>query len=210
MKSEQKLGKQKVKLALALALGALISGVSSAQADDKGQSVRVDKGQSAAEKDVQVRIQIGTPIYRGPVYTAPVYAPPVYAPPVHARPVYSAPAYPVPVAVTPVQVYETHHGHGHGRHKPHHRHHRHHGHSGANYGHGYAPAQYWVPAHQVWRGSGWVTISGFYTTNYVRAIPAPVYEPQPSHVAPGWLWVRGHWRWGSVDWVWSPGAWVRF
>lgn len=72
-----------------------------------------------------------------------------------------------------------------------------------------APARYWVPAHQVWRSGVWLTIPGFYNTSYVEPIPPEVYEVQPRHVYPGWLWVRGHWHWSGGNWRWAPGIWVR-
>jgi hypothetical protein len=72
-----------------------------------------------------------------------------------------------------------------------------------------APARYWVPAHQVWRAGAWLTVPGFYSASYVEPIPPEVYEVQPRHVYPGWLWVRGHWHWNGGNWQWARGIWVR-
>lgn len=75
--------------------------------------------------------------------------------------------------------------------------------------HGVQVTQHWVPNHHVWRGGVWISIPGFYTTNYVPPMPAAQYELQPSRTYPGWAWVRGHWYWGGVEWIWTPGVWVR-
>jgi hypothetical protein len=147
------------------------------------------------EKDLRISIQLGQPV--------PVYQ-------------YRAPVQPVLVQPAPVVIYEDrqHDSRGHGRHNNHRNHgrysHADHGH--ANHNHHYydqPQARYWVPAHQIWRGGVWMTSPGFYTTSYVAPIPAPLYEPQPRVVSPGWLWVRGHWAWGGVQWSWAPGVWVR-
>ena len=87
-------------------------------------------------------------------------------------------------------------GHGHG-----HRHHRHY--------YREAPrATYWVPSHQIWRSGIWVSLPGFYSDNYVPAMPAVVYEPAPRYAHPDFIWVRGFWAWGGVTWIWNRGHWV--
>jgi hypothetical protein len=150
-----------------------------AQADDK------------KEKDLRISVHLGHP--------APVY---------YQR----APVQQVVVRPAPVVIYEDRHDHhrhalhrGHGRYS-----HVDHGHSNRGQSHYDQPqARYWVPAHQIWRGGVWMTSPGFYTNSYVAPMPAPLYEPQPRVVSPGWLWVRGHWAWGGVEWSWAPGIWIR-
>lgn len=171
-----------------------------AQADDK------------KEKDLRIRVHLGHP--------APVY---------YDR----APVQQVVVRPAPVVIYEDrqrnddrhrghsghsryqndqdHDNHGYASHRGHGRYsHGDHGHSNRGQSHYDQPqARYWVPAHQIWRGGVWMTSPGFYTNSYVAPIPAPLYEPQPRIVSPGWLWVRGHWAWGGVEWSWAPGIWIR-
>jgi hypothetical protein len=145
------------------------------------------------EKDLRINVQIGNP--------APGYY-------------YRAPVQQVIVRPAPVVVYEDSH-YGHGRHNAHRGHgHYNRGHVVNNRGYSHVEyeqpaARYWVPAHQIWRGGVWMTVPGFYTASYVAPIPAPLYEPQPRYVSPGWLWVRGHWAWGGLEWTWAPGTYIR-
>jgi hypothetical protein len=39
--------------------------------------------------------------------------------------------------------------------------------------------------------------------------PAPVAEIVPVAPAPGYEWVKGHYRWEANRWVWVPGHWRR-
>jgi hypothetical protein len=166
------------------------------------------------EKDLRINVQLGHP---GHGYY-------------HRAPVQQVVVRPAPVVIyedrhhngnrhrAPVVADRHHDGRGHGHDHHGHASHRNNGrYSHIDHGHGHhrnshydqPQARYYVPAHQVWRGGVWMTVPGFYTTNYVAPIPAPLYEPQPRYVTPGWLWVRGHWGWGGVEWNWAPGAWVR-
>ncbi len=149
----------------------------------------------ANEKDpkhVRINVQIGQP--------APVYY--------QRAPVQQVVVRPQPVAVYqngyPVQRDRADYEHRGNGHAYGHRHgHRHHAH------YDQPQPRYWVPAHQVWRGGVWGTVPGFFTATYVAPIPAPIYEPRPRVVHPGWLWVQGHWAWDGLEWGWTRGAWVR-
>jgi hypothetical protein len=153
-----------------------------AQADDK------------KEKDHRISVHLGHP---GHVYQ------------------HRAPVQQVVVRPAPVVIYEDRHHNGHRHGYSSHRNNGRYSHVDngyRNHGNGHydqPQARYYVPAHQIWRGGVWMTVPGFYTTNYVAPIPAPLYEPQPRYVSPGWLWVRGHWAWGGVEWNWAPGVWIR-
>ncbi|MBN3807164.1 BcpO-related WXXGXW repeat protein [Paraburkholderia sp. Ac-20336] len=37
--------------------------------------------------------------------------------------------------------------------------------------------------------------------------PAPVAEIVPAAPAPGYVWVKGHYRWEGNHWQWVPGHW---
>ncbi|MBV6306980.1 YXWGXW repeat-containing protein [Candidimonas humi] len=39
--------------------------------------------------------------------------------------------------------------------------------------------------------------------------PAPRVEVMPRAPAPGYHWVKGHYRWYGNQWAWVPGHWVR-
>jgi hypothetical protein len=38
--------------------------------------------------------------------------------------------------------------------------------------------------------------------------PAPRVEVVPVAPAPGYHWVKGHYRWEGNEWVWMPGHWA--
>jgi hypothetical protein len=37
--------------------------------------------------------------------------------------------------------------------------------------------------------------------------PAPLVEVVPAAPAPGYVWVKGHYRWEGNHWAWVPGHW---
>jgi hypothetical protein len=39
------------------------------------------------------------------------------------------------------------------------------------------------------------------------ARPAPLVEVIPGQPAPGYHWVKGHYRWEANQWVWVRGHW---
>nr|WP_118182406.1 YXWGXW repeat-containing protein [Paraburkholderia phosphatilytica] len=38
--------------------------------------------------------------------------------------------------------------------------------------------------------------------------PAPRVEVMPAAPAPGYHWVKGHYRWEGGAWAWVPGHWA--
>lgn len=38
--------------------------------------------------------------------------------------------------------------------------------------------------------------------------PAPLVETVPAAPAPGYHWVKGHYRWDGYRWVWVRGHWA--
>jgi hypothetical protein len=51
-------------------------------------------------------------------------------------------------------------------------------------------------------------VPGRYVAVAVPPMPAPIVEAVPVAPAPGYVFIRGHWRWTGAGWMWVRGAWV--